>query len=42
MAELTSAKDDPITVRERALVIGEPLTFPAASVTAVELAVRPA
>lgn len=42
MAEITSAKDDPMPVRERALDPAAPLVFPAASVTAVEVLTRPA
>lgn len=40
MAEITSAKDDPMTVRERVLDPAAPLVFPAASVTAVEVLTR--
>ena len=36
-SEITSAKDDPMIVRERALTPGDAIAFPAASVTAVEL-----
>ncbi len=36
-AEITSANDDPMKVRERAVPPGEAITFPAASVTAVEV-----
>ena len=41
-AEITSAKDDPMPVRERALDPAAPLVFPAASVTAVEVLARSA
>ena len=40
MAELTSAKEDSMTVRERPLAIQELLTVPAASVTAVEFVTK--
>ena len=36
-SEIGSAKDDPMTVRERKIVPSQPLVFPAASVSAVEL-----
>lgn len=41
-AEIVSAKGDPMTVRERVIVPGGPLIFPAASVSAVELVAVPA
>jgi hypothetical protein len=37
MAEITSFEDDPMKVRERAVVTDQPYQFPAASVTALEL-----
>lgn len=42
MAEITSAKDDPMLLRERVLDPAAPLVFPAASVTALEVVTRPA
>jgi hypothetical protein len=41
-AEITSAKDDPMKVRERMIAPREAMVFAAASVTAVELVVAPA
>ena len=41
-AEIVSAKIDPMTVREKALLPNAPIEFPAASVSAVELVAAPA
>lgn len=40
MAEITSFEDDPMKVREKPVNLAEPHVFPAASVTALELAVQ--
>ncbi len=39
-AEITAFENDPMPVREKAVVLSEPYVFPAASVTALELTAR--
>jgi hypothetical protein len=42
MAEITSAKDDPMKLQEKVVAPSEPHHFPAASVTVIVLKTRPA
>ena len=41
-AEITAFENDPMQVREKAVVLSEPYVFPAASITALELTTRQA